>query len=124
VVQAAGQKAKRLVLQSCCIKGVSLNLVEGEKKISQLKNLILTRYLYTVKPVYKGHSSSEPENVCNQCLHVAITNKVVSLNPVHGELYSIQHYVIKFVSDLRQVCGFLGVPRFPPPVKVTTTIYM
>ena len=27
--------------------------------------------------------------------------KVVSSNPVHGEVYSIQHYVIKFVSDLR-----------------------
>jgi hypothetical protein len=31
---------------------------------------------------------------------VPITTKVVSLNPVHGEVYSIQHYVIKFVSDL------------------------
>jgi hypothetical protein len=30
-----------------------------------------------------------------------ITTKVVSSNPVHGEVYSIQHYVIKFVSDLR-----------------------
>jgi hypothetical protein len=27
----------------------------------------------------------------------------VSLNPIHGEVYSIKHYVIKFVSDLRQV---------------------
>jgi hypothetical protein len=36
----------------------------------------------------------------------AITTKVVSSNPVHGEVYSIQHYVIKFVSDLRQVGGF------------------
>jgi len=27
--------------------------------------------------------------------------KVASLNPAHGEVYSIQHYVIKFVSDLR-----------------------
>ena len=26
-----------------------------------------------------------------------------------GEVYSKQHYVIKFVSDLRQVCGFLQV---------------
>jgi hypothetical protein len=26
---------------------------------------------------------------------------------VHGEVYSIQYYVIKFVSDLRQVGGFL-----------------
>ena len=30
-----------------------------------------------------------------------ITTKVLSLNPVHGEVYSIQHYVIKFVSDLQ-----------------------
>jgi hypothetical protein len=29
-----------------------------------------------------------------------------------------QHYVIKFVSDLRQIGGFL---RFPPPIKLTAT---
>jgi hypothetical protein len=38
---------------------------------------------------------------------VPITTNVVSSNPVHGEVYSIQHYVIKFVSDLRQIGGFL-----------------
>ena len=31
------------------------------------------------------------------------------------------HYVIKFVNDLRQVDGFLRVPRFPPPIKLTAT---
>ena len=31
---------------------------------------------------------------------VPITTKVVDLNPAHGKVYSIQHYVIKFVSDL------------------------
>jgi len=31
---------------------------------------------------------------------------------------SIQHYVIKFVSDLLQVGGFLRVLRFPPPIKL------
>ena len=31
---------------------------------------------------------------------VPITAKIVSSNPAHGEVYSIQHYVIKFVSDL------------------------
>ena len=36
---------------------------------------------------------------------VSITTKVLSSNPVHGKVYLIQHYVIKFVSDLRQVCG-------------------
>ena len=34
----------------------------------------------------------------------------------------VQHYVIKFVSDLRQVSGFLWVLRFPPPIKLTATI--
>jgi len=28
---------------------------------------------------------------------VPITTEVVSLNPTHGEVYLIQHYVIKFV---------------------------
>ena len=53
---------------------------------------------------------------------VPVTTNVVSLNPVHGEVYLIQHYVIKFVSDLRQVDGFLWVPQFPPPLKMTATI--
>jgi len=34
---------------------------------------------------------------------VPITSKVRNLNHAHGEVYSIQHYVIRFVSDLRQV---------------------
>jgi hypothetical protein len=38
---------------------------------------------------------------------VPITTKVVSLIPIHGEVYSTQHYVIKFVSDLQHVGGFL-----------------
>jgi hypothetical protein len=44
----------------------------------------------------------------NKCLYqsvsvqsVPITTKVVSSNLVQGEVYSIQHYVITFVSDLR-----------------------
>ena len=28
-------------------------------------------------------------------------------NPVHGDVYAMQHYVIEFVSDLQQVGGFL-----------------
>jgi len=35
-----------------------------------------------------------------------ITTNFVSSNRDHGEVYSIQHYVIKFVSDLRQISGF------------------
>jgi len=43
---------------------------------------------------------------------VPITTNVVSSKPVHGKLYSIQHYVIKFVSDWRQVCVFSGYSGF------------
>jgi hypothetical protein len=49
---------------------------------------------------------------------VPITTNVVSSNPTQA----MQHYVIKFVSDLRQVGGFLLVLRFPPPIKLTATI--
>ena len=38
---------------------------------------------------------------------VPITNKVVRSNPIHGEVHSLQHYWIKFVSDLWQVSSFL-----------------
>ncbi len=40
-----------------------------------------------------------------QSMH--ITTTVLSSLPAHDEEYSIQHYVIKFVSDLRYVGGFL-----------------
>jgi len=50
-----------------------------------------------------------------------ITTKVVNSNLVHGEVYSIQHYVLKFVGDLRQVGGFLQVLQFPSLIKLTTT---
>jgi hypothetical protein len=37
---------------------------------------------------------------------VHITTKVVSSNLADGEVYLIQHYVIKFISDLQQDGGF------------------
>jgi len=40
---------------------------------------------------------------------VPMTSNVVSSNPANGEVYSIENYMIKFVSDLRQVGGFLRV---------------
>ena len=41
-------------------------------------------------------------------------SNVVNSNSAHGKVYSIQHYVTKCVSDLRQVSGFLrGTPVSP-----------
>ena len=66
--------------------------------------------------LYGGHCDHDLMVVMQS---VSMTTKVVSSNPVHGEVYSIQHYVIKFVSDLRQVNGFLRVIQCPPPIKLT-----
>jgi hypothetical protein len=45
--------------------------------------------------------------------------------PVRCEMYSIQHNVIQFIRDLRQVGGgFLRVLRFPPPKQMTATIQL
>ena len=51
-------------------------------------------------------------------IDMVCTTNIVSSNPAHGKVYTKQHYVIKFVSDLWQICGFL---RFPLPIKLTTT---
>jgi len=51
-----------------------------------------------------------------------VTTKVASSNPIQDKLYSIQHYVIRFVNALWQVGGFLRTLRFPPPIKRTTAM--
>jgi hypothetical protein len=53
---------------------------------------------------------------------VPIIINVVSSSPAYGEVYSIHRYVINFVSDLRQVGGFIRVLRFPQPLKLIATI--
>jgi hypothetical protein len=50
VVEGAGHKAKRLVLQ--CINSVNSNPVEGRTKIWQLKNLILTLFGLIFRCIY------------------------------------------------------------------------
>jgi hypothetical protein len=63
----------------------------------------------------------------NQCLSqnlqltvqsVPITTKVVSSNAVHGKVYSIKHYVIKFATG----GGFLRVLWFLPLIKLAAMI--
>jgi hypothetical protein len=56
------------------------------------------------------------------CAIMTITTNVVSSNHAHGEVHSIQHYVIKCISDLRQIGGFLCVLQFPPPIKLIAMI--
>jgi hypothetical protein len=44
-----------------------------------------------------------------------ITTNVVSSNPVHDEVYSIQYYMIKCVSDIRQIGGSFWLH---PPINL------
>ena len=55
---------------------------------------------------------------------VPISTNVVSSDPGHGELFSIQHYVLTIVSDLLQAGSLLCVLRFSPPIKLTATIWL
>ena len=56
---------------------------------------------------------------CRRLQSVSITTDVSSESR-SGR--GVQPYVIKFVSDLRQVGGFLRVLQFPPTKKLTATI--
>ena len=58
--------------------------------------------------------------ICNDILY--LWDKVVSLIPTRGVVYSMQRYMIKFVSDLQEVSGFIWVLRFSAPIKLTATI--
>jgi len=52
----------------------------------------------------------------HDCDHILVgftTICAISSNHVHGEVYSIQHYMIKFVSNFRRVGGFPRVLQFP-----------
>ena len=48
----------------------------------------------------------------NNYTHPITTYTTIIQNPVYAEVYSIQHYVIKFVSDLRQV-GWISLGTRP-----------
>ena len=93
-----------------------------ELSISQMA-IIIFPFTQIFSVLYQGPSWSYGSQIYNQSTYGAYhhTTNVVSSNPTHGEMYQIQHYVIKFVSDLRQADGFL---RFPSPIKLAATIQL
>ena len=58
---------------------------------------------------------------CIEVWHIFCYIKVhITTNDMSSNLaQAIQHYVIKFASDLWQVRGFLSALRFPPPIQLT-----
>jgi hypothetical protein len=69
----------------------------------------------------RGHDRMEVE-FTTTCAISAYHHYSCEFEPCSWDVYSIQHYVIKFVSYLWQIGGFLRVPRLPPPIKLTATI--
>jgi len=37
---------------------------------------------------------------------------------------TLQHYVIQIISELRQVGDFIRLLWFPPPIKLTATVWL
>ena len=68
------------------------------------------------------HTNKLKVNIFFCILHICSFYWLLVNNRVHGKVYLIQHYVIKFVSDLRQVSAFLWVLQFPQPIKLTAII--
>ena len=81
-----------------------------------MQNLLLTILLFCFS-YFQCYSNFNSLSYVNMMIIIdefnpTLTTNVASSNPVYGEVYSIQHYVIKFVSDLQQVAGFLQVLLF------------
>ena len=61
------------------------------------------------------------EGFSTTCSTVSITTKVVSSNSVHGEVYSIQHYVIMFVIEFATDRWFSMVSMGSPVSAINKT---
>jgi hypothetical protein len=79
-------------------------------QLEQTKCSIKIVCYYYFSQVHKAHIANSGIKIqvlgylCNQCL-----SPLSEFECHSGQMYSIQHYVIKFVSDLQQVSGFLRI---------------
>ena len=79
-------------------------------------------YTYIVSDVVGRRGRDRMINLQLLVQLVSITTTVVSSDPIHGKVYSIKHYVINYVNDLRHVDGCFRFHRFLTPIKLTATI--
>jgi len=87
---------------------------------SILSDVVLTTLLNVILHQF-SRGRRDPDRMV---VKFTTTSAISAYHPCCCELESwsgrgVQHYVIKFVSNLRQVGGFLRVLRFPPPIKLT-----
>ena len=117
---------KRYLTRINVLKFKEIISSKTQSKLRKLFQLIRNINYYCYYCIYCFYLLSVYIVSIYQCITMVYENKdclldimylrtnVMSSNPACGEMYSMQHYVIKFVSDLRQVGGFFRVLWFPP----------
>ena len=78
--------------------------------------VLYSLYVYFHPSIYRGRRG------CGRMVVGLTTRCAVDSNPASWRGVFDKHYMIKFVSDLRHVSGFLQVLLFPPQIKLTATI--
>ena len=101
------------VISILCYRILSKRYNIGDRISSVEYLLSVSFFTHALSFVFRGHRVRyRVVDLQLPMQSVPITTNVVSSNPAHDKVYSIQHYVITFVSDLRQVAGFLRVLCF------------
>jgi hypothetical protein len=115
--------------QNCCsqIKYVQIMKCYGKRFLNH-------RYFFKADgPIQEYSSRSPPTKIYKTSLWIwkfsnnhniyitvsewpSLSIRIMIFYQYYLEVYSIEHYVVKFVSALRQVGGFLRIIRFPPPI--------
>ena len=73
-----------------------LHCYQQDKKESG-QVVLNTKHYEMINTNHKGGGRRGHDRVVDGAYHT----KIVSSNPAHGKIYSIQHYMIKVVSNLR-----------------------
>ena len=123
------QKGK-VIGQSDLFKAIT-NLHKEIIILSPQMNIFSSWILYNYSILMRSIHILSRGRLGRDCMVVWITTTYVintyhhqrgQFEPRSGKVYSIQQYLIKFVSDFQQGGGFLRVLRFPPLKKMTATI--
>ena len=96
----------RILLARLCVHLQPFSQKIGSIVLTFSLKIIVRQFL---SPFHKGYLTT----------NFNLTTKITLTIKILPQVYSIQHYVIKFVNDLGQVSSFLRVTQFSPSIKLT-----